>query len=472
MTATPANNDGAHDNASPAERTLWFASALLADGWARDVEIGIAAGRITAIRKNVPDSRAERQAGVALPGMINLHSHAFQRAMAGMTEYRANASDSFWTWRELMYRFAAQLTPELLQAIASWLYVEMLKAGYTRVCEFHYLHHDTNGRPHADPAELSWRIFAAADASGIGLTHLPVLYRHGGFGPLPAKPGQQRFLHDIDAYGELLARLHKRCDNDARVLGIAPHSLRAVTAADLQQALGAINALNPQAPVHIHIAEQTGEVNDCLAHYGARPVQWLYTHFPVDTRWCLVHATHLDHSERQQLATSGAVAGLCISTEANLGDGFFPMREFMAENGCWGIGSDSHVSISVSEELRWLEYGVRLQYRERAVLGEAGQSCGEWLYRGALRGGARAAGIDAGVLKVGARADLVALDDNHPLLYGKTAAMLLDAYVFAGNAALVRDVWVGGHQVVSGGQHIHEEALRNAFLRAMKVLQG
>lgn len=445
---------------------------MLADGWARDVEIGIADGCIVAIRKDVPDSSGERQSGVALPGMINLHSHAFQRAMAGMTEYRANASDSFWTWRELMYRFAAQLTPELLQAIASWLYVEMLKAGYTRVCEFHYLHHDADGRAYADSAELSWRIFAAADASGIGLTHLPVLYRHGGFGPQPAKPGQTRFLHDTDAYANLLARLHKACDGQARLLGIAPHSLRAVTATDLQQALTAIDALNPSAPVHIHIAEQTGEVNDCLAHYGARPVQWLYDNFAVNERWCLVHATQMDTTERQRIAASGAVAGLCITTEANLGDGFFPMREFMAGQGCWGIGSDSHVSISASEELRWLEYGVRLQYRERAVLGEAGQSCGEWLYRGALRGGARAAGVDAGVLKVGAPADLVTLDTDHPLLHGKVASMLLDAYVFAGNSALVRDVWVGGRQLVSGGQHVHEDSLRSAFLRAMRVLQG
>ena len=415
---------------------------------------------------------AERLRGPVIPGMPNLHSHAFQRAFAGLTERRGAGEDSFWTWRERMYRFVARIEPDEVQAIALELYVEMLKAGYTAVGEFHYLHHDPAGNAYADPAEMSNRVIAAAHEAGIAITHLPVLYAHGGFGAAAPGAAQLRFVHAPEEYLLLIEILHAHHRDAGGVrIGIAPHSLRAVTAEELRAALDAVSALDAAAPVHLHVAEQTKEVEECLAATGARPVAWLLAEFPVDERWCLVHATHIDAMETADLAASGAVAGLCPTTEANLGDGIFPAVEYLGAGGRFGIGSDSHVSVSPVEELRLLEYGQRLTRERRALLASpASPSVGRTLYEHAARGGAQALGQSCGSLNVGRRADLVVLDDAAVTLIGRHGDTLLDAYVFAGNVNPVRDVMVAGNWCVRDGHHPGEDAARAGFAAAMNRL--
>jgi formimidoylglutamate deiminase len=357
------------ERAAPAgPQTLWFEQALLADGWARDVRFTISDGMISRVDTDVARQSGEVAHGPCLPGLPNLHSHAFQRAMAGLTETRGPTGDSFWTWRELMYRFVDRLGPDEVQAIAALAYMEMLETGSTRVGEFHYLHHDKDGGAYADPAEMAARIAAAAEETGIGLTLLPVFYAHAGFGGVAPGEGQRRFIHDVDSYGRLIEASRAAVSGlpDA-VVGVAPHSLRAVTGEELT----AIIPLAGANPIHIHIAEQTQEVDDCLAATGARPVRWLMNNAPVDKRWCLVHATHLNAMETERLAKSGAVAGLCPITEANLGDGVFPAHDYLAAGGAFGIGSDSNVLIDAAEELRTLEYAQRLTRRARNVLAKA-----------------------------------------------------------------------------------------------------
>ncbi len=338
--------------------------ALLPTGWARDVRLDVGTdGFLTRIEAGACADGAERLAGPLLPGMPNVHSHAFQRAMAGLAEVVGDPNDSFWTWRDLMYRLVGQITPEQLQVIARQLYIEMLKAGYTAVAEFHYVHHDQAGNAYADPTELSRRISAAATQSGIGLTLLPVLYSHAGFGGQTPSDGQRRFIQSTDHYLRLQAQLAPLlAAQPAQGLGLCFHSLRAVTPGQIAEVLAASDG---KCPVHIHIAEQQREVDDCLAWSGLRPLQWLYEHVAVDERWCLVHATHAQPDEVTAMARSGAVAGLCLTTEANLGDGIFPATDYLAQGGRLGIGSDSHVSLSVVEELRWLEYGQRLRDQRR-----------------------------------------------------------------------------------------------------------
>jgi formimidoylglutamate deiminase len=460
---------------------LFAPRALLPAGWAGDVLLEIAGdgSLVAATPDQVAPPGARRAAGPVLPGMPNLHSHAFQRAMAGLAERAGQAgtpgeADSFWTWRQAMYGFVGRLTPAQNEAIAAQLYVEMLKAGYTAVGEFHYLHHDPDGRPYADPAEMSGRIAAAAAAAGIGLTLLPVLYAQGGFGGQPTGPGQRRFRHDVDGFLRLVEALAVRHRGDPQVrLGIAPHSLRAVTPDQLAAAVAGLHALDGTAPVHIHIAEQVREVEDCLAWSGARPVAWLLDNAAPDQRWCLVHATHMDADETARLAASGAVAGLCPTTEANLGDGLFEAPAYLAQGGRWGIGSDSHISVSPVEELRWLEYGQRLLHRRRNLLlpgNRAGASVGAALYAGALAGGAQALGRPIGRLAPGARADLLVLDADSPSLLGRADDVLLDALVFAGNANPVRDVMVGGRWVVEQGRHHAEADLFARYRQALAEL--
>ena len=448
-------------------------AALLPAGWARGVRIAVDGGRIAEVSPSVaPQPGDERIAGALVPGMPNLHSHAFQRAMAGLAESRIHATDSFWTWRELMYRFAARITPPQLEAIATHLYIEMLKAGYTSVAEFHYLHHDAGGRVFADPAEMSERIVAAAASAGIALTHLPVLYAFGGFGGRPASPAQGRFLQDADSHARLLdalARRHRERD-DFR-LGLAFHSLRAVDEPMIRAALAHRARADARMPVHIHIAEQEKEVEDCLAWSGARPVAWLLDHAPVDEAWCLVHATHLDERECGALAASRAVAGLCPTTEANLGDGLFPAEAFLEAGGRIGVGSDSHVDVSAREELRLLEYGQRLRHRRRAVLAALGcPDAGRRIFGEAVRGGAQALGLEAGGIAAGLRADLVVLDRDHPVLANAPDTQLLDAWIFAGDARCVRDVMVGGAWRVRGRRHDREDESAQAFVRAQRAL--
>ena len=452
-------------------RTLWAPWALTPQGWKKEVAIGVdAQGRIASVAADRPRA-GEALAGPVVAGMANVHSHAFQRAMAGLTEARTGSEDSFWTWRDVMYRFAARLTAEGLEAIAAHLYVEMLKAGYTSVAEFHYLHHDAAG---AGPDEMAQRIAAAATTAGIALTHLPVLYAYSGFGARPPREEQRRFVLSGAAHAKLVEGLaaRHRGARDVRV-GLALHSLRAVDPPLLEAAVAHATRLDARAPIHIHIAEQVGEVDDCLAWSGQRPVAWLLDHAPVDARWCLVHATHLDGGETRRLAASGAVAGLCPTTEANLGDGLFPAGEYLEGErpGAVGIGSDSHVTVGVAEELRVLEYGQRLARRRRAVLASAAQpSPGARLFTAAAEGGARACGLDAGRIAEGARADLVVLDADHPALWNKQPAQLLDAWIFAGDNGCVRDVMVGGDWRIRERRHSDEERLAGRYRAVQAAL--
>jgi formimidoylglutamate deiminase len=399
-----------------------------------------------------------------LPGMINLHSHAFQRGMAGLTERAGMGEDSFWTWREVMYRFIDRLTPDDVEAIAAMAYVEMLEAGYTRVCEFHYLHHDLDGRPYANLAEMAERIAAAAATTGIGLTLLPVLYSHSGFGGQPPVAGQRRFLNDTDRYLRLReATLAAVKALPGANVGIAPHSLRAVT---LDQLHAVSNAV-PAGPVHIHIAEQEKEVADCRAWSGRTPVEWLLGTGLVDARWCLIHATHVTPDEVAGMAAAGAVVGLCPITEANLGDGIFPAVPFIGASGRLGVGTDSNVLISLAEELRTLEYGQRLSSRQRTKLAPRGQSVGRTLFDLALAGGRQAAGT-----AVDADTGTVHLDGAAIELAGRSGDARLDAWVFASARPLVCEVRVGDRRVVDGGRHIGRAAVEARFAAVMTKLCG
>ena len=456
---------------------LFAESALLPEGWRRDVRFEIAAdGSLAAVQASAGAEGATRLAGPVLPGMPNLHSHAFQRAMAGLAERPGPRDDSFWTWREVMYGFLGRLDPAQIEAIAAQLYVEMLEAGYTAVGEFHYLHHDPQGRPYDDLAETSRRVMTAAARTGIGITQLPVLYRHGDFGGAASGPAQRRFLNDPERLLRLVETLASDHREDPQVrIGVAPHSLRAVTEADLTALLEGLAALDGEAPVHLHIAEQQKEVQDCIAWSGQRPVEWLLSRFDVDARWCLVHATHVTEEETRRLAETRAVAGICPTTEANLGDGIFPARAFLDAGGRLGIGSDSHISVSPVEELRWLEYAQRLTARARNLLVRdavsLGASLGGSLYRWALEGGAQALGRPVGRLAPGCRADLVVLNPEAPALLGKEEDRLLDALVFAGNVNPVRDVVVGGRSLVERGRHRERDAVLESYRKTLKSLE-
>jgi formimidoylglutamate deiminase len=442
--------------------SLFADHARLPDGWQRDVLLEWNdEGTLLAV---TPDSamppNTPRAAGPVIAGMPNLHSHAFQRAMAGLTEYRASATDTFWSWRDLMYRFAAKIGPESLAAIARWLYIEMLKAGYTSVCEFHYVHHTSDGTPYANRAELAQCVVDAAERAGIGMTMLPVLYQYSGFDQGAPRDDQRRFLNTPEQLLDMLETLRRaRPESGLRRYGVAPHSLRAVSGESLSRLLEGLDALFDRAPVHIHIAEQTAEVDACLAANGQRPVQWLLNRFSVDDRWCLVHATHVDAIECARLAASGATAGLCLTTEANLGDGIFPAREYLDAGGRIGLGSDSHIGVDWRSELRLLEYGQRLARRERNVLASATQSRpAERLFNASLDGGARASGRAVGALAAGMRADWIVLDADHAGIAGHDRDTWLSSVVFGEHGETpVRDVYVAGRKVVDARQHADEE---------------
>jgi len=436
--------------------------ALTPDGWQRDVVVRIDHGVIFSVEEP-GDGEAQRVSGVVLPGLPNLHSHAFQRAMAGLTERRGSDADSFWTWREAMYRFVERLGPDELEAIAAFAYMEMLEAGFTWVAEFHYLHHQPDGRPYDNVAEMSERIVAAADAAGIGLTLLPVLYRQSGFLGRPPTPAQRRFVCDRDRYARLM---------ETRVpagnIGIAPHSLRAVTLDDLQWASLTWAGL----PAHIHVAEQTREVDDCIAAHGRPPIDLLLDTVEVDAhRWCLVHATHANADERARIARTKAIVGLCPITEANLGDGLFDAAAFLAHDGQFGIGSDSLIRISAADELRTLEYGQRLLHRQRNVLGEATRSTGRRLFEAALAGGARATDAETtGAIAPGKRADFVVLDRDHPSLAAAQDDSLLDAWLFAADNSAIKTVYCRGVPVVQNGRHVARDELGQRYRKALSRL--
>ncbi|HWR95252.1 MAG TPA: formimidoylglutamate deiminase [Arenimonas sp.] len=396
-----------------------------------------------------------------LPAIANTHSHAFQRAMAGLTEHRGQGQDSFWTWRELMYRFAGRITPEQLHAIAAQLYGEMLEAGFTQVCEFHYLHHQPNGRPYDNPAEMSQAIIRAAEDAGIGLTLLPVLYQTGGFDGRDLNDTQKRFAHSTEDYLRLIETLRKQ-ESYLLKIGVALHSLRAVPEHTLTELLPVL--AREKLPVHIHIAEQVAEVNECLEIRGARPVQWLLNHADVDENWCLVHATHMDARETKALAKTNAVVSICPSTEANLGDGFFPLKDYLKHKGRWSVGTDSNASVSLVEELRWLEYGQRLKHQQRNLAASATQpAVGAHLLAGAAAGGWQASGVEQ-------RDDSITLDADAPALFHAHADDLADRFVFAGNRPLVRTVKALGMVRVEGGEHVFRRPFEAAYKLALGQL--
>ena len=447
---------------------LLFASALLPQGWAQNVRVEIADGRFSAIQPGSKAQPGDERVAVALPGMCNVHSHGFQRGMAGLTEFRGPAADNFWSWRTLMYRFVARMTPDDLEAVTALAYVEMLESGFTRVGEFHYVHHDPVGAPYSDPAETSVRVVAAAAQTGIGLTLLPVFYAHGGFGGAPPTDGQRRFVSGLDGFARLLDGGRKAVASlEGASIGVAPHSLRAVTPDEL----AAVVELAGSGPVHIHAAEQTGEVEQCLAWSGARPVQWLLDHAAVDRRWCLVHATHMDDTEAAQLAARGAVAGLCPVTEANLGDGIFPATKYLAAGGAFGIGTDSNVSIRVADELRQLEYSQRLRDRARNVIGTDDQrSTGRVLFEDAARGGAQALGVAGAGIEVGARADFFSLSSEATALAHRRDDAQLDSWIFAGGSDCIDVVWCAGRRRVSAGKHDTRDEITTRYRNTLQRL--
>ena len=449
---------------------LFAETVLTAAGWQRDITITVDAdGRIASIE---PGQTADstRLGGPVVPPLTDLHSHAFQRALAGLTNRAGPGDDSFWTWREAMYRLVVRLTPADVTAIAARLQVELMKGGFGRLVEFHYLHHDRDGRRYADPAEMALALLAASEQSGLPLTLLPVFYAHGDFGGAAPTAGQQRFIHDRDSYLGLLDRLAAPCRQAGAKLGVALHSLRAVTADEMTAVLA---ASPPGAPIHIHVAEQQREVEACLAHTGRRPVEWLYDLAAVDDRWCLVHATHVLPHEVELMIRSGAVVGLCPTTEADLGDGLFPAEAFLKAGGQFGIGTDSHVATTVADELRLLEYGQRLAARRRNCLAAGpGGSVGRRLFEAALAGGARAAGVAPAGIAVGAPADLVVLDGASPYVATATDDDILDRWLFGGLGPVVADVMIGGRWRIRDGRHAAEAAIDRAFMAALRRLAG
>jgi formimidoylglutamate deiminase len=448
---------------------LFARHALLPGGWQRDVLLEWTdGGDLAAAEPGAAAPAGAALAELVVPGMVNLHSHAFQRALGGLTEVAGDGPDSFWTWRDLMYRFARNITPAHIEAIAAQLFSECLRHGYTALCEFHYVQRDPDGAMYARPAETAERVVAAAGAAGIGITMLPVLYSYAGFGEQPLASGQQRFRTDAGDVLRILDALAPLRSAQVEV-GVAPHSLRAASVGQIREVLAALPA---GRPVHIHIAEQQAEVEQCLAFAGARPVQYLFDQLGPDARWCLVHATHLDANELARLAASGAVAGLCPTTEANLGDGLFPLAPFLAAGGRFGIGSDSHISQSAVEELRWLEYGQRLLHQRRNVAADASERhVGQFLWQAALEGGAQAAGRPVGQLAAGKRADLLVLDSGHPNLDGVAPSDVLGTFVFSGNDNLVRDVMVGGRWVVRDGRHHAQHAIAQRYKQTVAELR-
>jgi formimidoylglutamate deiminase len=450
---------------------LFAEHILLADGWQQQQMLTIAQGVITHIEPGNA-TQADVVKDYVIPGMVNCHSHAFQRAFAGFSEQGSNGQDSFWTWRSVMYQFLSKLSANDAETIATQLYIEMVKMGYTRVAEFHYLHHQVDGSHYQPLHTMAKAIFNAAHNVGIGLTMLPVLYRFAGFGEQAPSTGQRRFINSVEQFNQLVTD----CFNNAKQydncnIGIAPHSLRAVDHTSLLAAVAHVRSLDKQAPIHLHIAEQQQEVQDCLEHYGQRPVQWLLEHAPVDQHWCLIHATHITEQEGRDLANSGAIAGICPTTEANLGDGIFPTAAYLQHQGTLAIGSDSHISVNPVEELRWLEYAQRLSRQQRAVLANEQQmSVGLNLWQRAAIGGAQACNSNTGVLAVGKQADLLVLDAEQCQLYAHKPQHLLDSMLFASRENWVQDVMINGQWVVEQGQHALQNSSANEFRALLQRL--
>ena len=446
---------------------LFFPHALLPDGWARDVGLDVENGCVSAVHPGCDAAGCERVSGIALPGMPNLHSHAFQRGMAGLTEVRGPEGDNFWSWRQLMYRFLSEITPDDVESLAAQAYMEMLESGFTAVGEFHYLHHGPDGRPYANLAEMAERIAAAAAETGIGLTLLPTLYAHGSFGGAPPTDGQRRFLNDAPRFARLLeaSQATLRSVPDA-ACGVAPHSLRAVSPELLREALTCA-----QGPIHMHVAEQVKEVEDCVAWSGARPVEWLLAHADVNPRWCLIHATHMTERETCALAATGAVVSLCPITEANLGDGIFNGVIYRSAGGRFGVGTDSNVEITAPGELKQLEYSQRLGQRVRNALGrQSGESSGRLLFDATTSAGTQPLARSIGALAPGLRADIVVLRSDLPEIAGVSGDRWLDQFVFATGSRAIDRVYAGGRLLVENGRHVRRSRIVERFARTFARL--
>ncbi len=446
---------------------VWARLALIGDEWMQNVALRIGSGRIVNITPDSPS--AGIRVGLLVPAPANCHSHSFQRAMAGLTEKRGPQGDDFWTWRRLMYRFLDRLDPDQIEAIAAFVQMEMLEAGYACNVEFHYLHHGLGGAPYDNLAETSGRIAAAAEATGCGLTLLPVHYEFGGCDRRSLGSGQIRFGNDFDRYvglhdraGALLAKLPEDTG-----LGVAPHSLRAVAADDLPR----LRQLASGRPFHMHLAEQPAEVEEVLLSYNARPIEWVLERLDPGSDCTFIHCTQMQPHETKGLATTGAVAGLCPLTEASLGDGVFDGVRWMSLSGAVSVGSDSNIRISLAEELRQLDTSQRLRDHSRAAMATPDISTGRRLMQTAAEGGAQAAGRGSGRIEAGAWADLLALDTTHPDLEGLTGDTALDAFVFAGGNEMVGEVWSAGRHVVTGGRHKARDAIANAYRTAVRNLR-
>lgn len=466
---------------------LYAENILLSDGWASKKTITIEQGLITAINAGM-SAGAEIAQGAVIPGMVNCHSHAFQRAFAGFSEQGSEGQDSFWTWRKIMYQFLAQLTNDDAKNIAKQLYIEMLKMGYTRVAEFHYLHHDIDGITYSETyrdtcshtssdnalATMAQAIFSAAKESGIGLTLLPVLYQHSGFGEQAPTVGQKRFINSTDQFNQLVTDCFTLSEQYSNTnIGIAPHSLRAVNKKALLSAVEHVRGLDNQAPIHIHISEQQQEVDDCLSHYGKRPVQWLLDNVELDQHWCLIHATHINEAERKGIIAKQVTVGICPTTEANLGDGIFPTTEFLAEQGTIAIGSDSNISVNPIEELRWLEYAQRLIRQQRAILASDKQaSVGQNLWQQAAKGGAISTNSNTGSLALGKQADLLVLDSEKTKLFANANQHLLDSMIFASQQNPVLDVMVNGVWQIKAQQHVEQVQASDNFAKLLVRLSA
>lgn len=454
-------------------KRLFAEQALLPERWARNVMIhyDTADGHILKIERDAKPGGDDR-AGIVVPGMPNLHSHAFQRAMAGLAERAGGKDDSFWTWRQTMYRLVARLGPDDIESIAAHVYAEMLCEGYTSVAEFHYLHNRPDGGRYEEPAENALRIARAADHAGIGIVILPVLYCQGGFGGEPLKDEQLRFRSDPDFVATIADTLANAVGNGrANHTGLAIHSLRAAGSQAITEAIRNLHSADASAPIHIHIAEQVQEVTDCYDWSSRTPVEWLYDHFAVGSNWCLVHATNVTRAEIDRIAESDAVVGLCPTTEANLGDGLFPLRDFVARNGRFGIGSDSQISVNPMEELRWLEYGQRLVLRRRNIAATRfNPSVGGYMWRSAAAGGAGALGMKTGAIEAGYRADLLVLNENDLILEGRDGDDILDSLVFASSRPPITRVLAGGKWVVENGGHVNATNIGNRYRRALRDL--
>ncbi len=456
-------------------RYLWCSSILLPTGWAESVllEMDVDGKLSNIVVGSTEQQKAladEHITGVAVPGMPNLHSHAHQRAMAGLAERSSGEQDNFWSWRSVMYQMLEQIGPDQLYDIARMLYLEMLQAGYTHVAEFQYLHHDRNGNMYDNPAEMTLQCLQAARDVGIGFTALPVLYRYGGFNSLPSTKGQSRFVTGCEDYCLLWHKVAEALKSN-EILGIAPHSLRAIDQTLLSEVLKQLEGVHP---IHIHIAEQKKEVEDCVDWSGMRPVAWLMEHFEIDHQWCLIHATHLDYAEKIQLGTSGATAGLCPTTEANLGDGLFDMQVSLEQDGRFGIGSDSQISVSVTEELRWMEYGQRLSLHQRNVIADHKKHnghCGTFLYQKAISGGSAACGFPLEGLAIGATANFVVLDKDHPRMAVDDCDSLLDSWIFSAGDSAISCVYINGRKVINQGQHTAQEEIVNRFQNTLNQLK-